>query len=47
MVLIQLYVWSLGKVVENIEDEDEDALISHTHFGIPNYIIDNTDFDPL
>ena len=37
----------LGKILDNIEDEDENAQISHTNFGIPDYIVDTTDFDPM
>jgi len=37
----------VGKVIDNIEDEDDDALLKKTNFKVPNYLIDATDFDPM
>jgi hypothetical protein len=36
-----------GKVIDNIEDEDDDALLSKSTFVTPDYLIAATDYDPM
>mmetsp|Transcript_17471 Transcript_17471/g.39470 ORF Transcript_17471/g.39470 Transcript_17471/m.39470 type:complete len:781 (+) Transcript_17471:214-2556(+) len=36
-----------GKVLDNIEDEDDSALLNKTGYQVPNFLIDGTDVDPM
>jgi ABC-type transport system involved in cytochrome bd biosynthesis fused ATPase/permease subunit len=36
-----------GKVLDNIEDEDDSALLHKTGYQVPNFLIDGTDIDPM
>jgi activator of HSP90 ATPase len=36
-----------GKVIDNVEDEDDDALNTKTNFEVPEFRVDVTDIDPM
>jgi len=36
-----------GKVIDNVDDEDEDAINTKTDFEVPDFKVAATDFDPM
>ena len=36
-----------GKIIDNVEDEDEDAINTKTSFEVPDFTVGATDVDPM